>query len=100
MKIGFIGIGHMGEGMARNLMRAGHQLTIYNRTRSRTETLEREGAAVADSPAQAAAGAEVLITMLADDSAIRAAVLDGYPSQPRAIEGLQPTALHMCASTL
>jgi len=81
MRIGFIGMGHMGEAMARNLMQAGHQLTIYNRTRSKTEPLQREGAAVADSPAQAAAAAEVLITMLADDDAVRACVLRGYPGQ-------------------
>ncbi|MCU1338945.1 MAG: 3-hydroxyisobutyrate dehydrogenase [Bryobacterales bacterium] len=100
MKIGFIGIGHMGEGMARNLMQAGHQLTIYNRTRSKTERLRAEGAAVADSPAQAAAAAEVLITMLADDDAVGAAVLNGYPGQPPAIEGLQRDAIHMCTSTI
>ena len=100
MKIGFIGMGHMGEDMARNLLRAGHQLTIYNRTRSKTEALRREGAAVADSPAQAAAAAEVLITMLADDDAVRAVVLSGYPGQPPAIEGLRRDAIHMCTSTI
>jgi 3-hydroxyisobutyrate dehydrogenase-like beta-hydroxyacid dehydrogenase len=100
MKIGFIGTGHMGEPMARNLLQAGHQLTVYNRTRSKTEALRREGAKLADSPADAAADADVLITMLADDAAVRAAILDGYPGQRPAIETLRSGAIHICTSTI
>ncbi len=74
MKLGFIGLGHMGSGMARNLIKAGHTLTVYNRTRSRAEEFRGLGAKVAGSPGEAAAVAEAVITMLADDSAVEAVV--------------------------
>ena len=59
----------MGLPIARNLLRAGHELTIYNRTRSKAEALAPEGARVADSLAEACT-LEVVITMLADDAAV------------------------------
>jgi 3-hydroxyisobutyrate dehydrogenase-like beta-hydroxyacid dehydrogenase len=68
MRAGFIGLGNMGQAMARNLINAGHDLIVYNRTRSRADELAREGAAVAGSPAEVCA-AGVVMTMLADDSA-------------------------------
>ena len=64
----------MGVPMARNLMRAGHHVTVYNRTREHAEPLGQEGAALADSPADAARNAEAVITMLADDGAVEQAV--------------------------
>ncbi|HYX53584.1 MAG TPA: NAD(P)-dependent oxidoreductase [Candidatus Limnocylindrales bacterium] len=70
MKIAFIGLGSMGAAMARNLLNAGHQLTVYNRTRSRADELLAAGARIADTPAQAAEKAEIAITMLADDHAL------------------------------
>jgi 3-hydroxyisobutyrate dehydrogenase-like beta-hydroxyacid dehydrogenase len=76
-------------------------LTVYNRTRQRAEALEREGARVADTPADAAADAEVLITMLADDRAVRSVLLSAGPEQPTpAIDALPPEAIHMSASTI
>jgi len=69
MKVGFIGLGNMGQAMARNLIRAGHELTVYNRTRSRAEDLAGEGAVVAASVAEACAPG-VVMTMVADDSAV------------------------------
>lgn len=69
MKVGFIGLGHMGLPMARNLIKAGHALTVYNRTRQRAEMLRNEGALVAAQPSDAC-GVDVLITMLADDHAV------------------------------
>lgn len=96
MKVGFIGLGNMGSGMARNLMKAGHQLTVYNRTRSRAEELKPLGAAVAATPAEAASGAEGLITMLADDRA-----LDGVIFEPgNAIGSLPAGAVHISMSTI
>lgn len=73
MNVGFIGLGGMGQGMAHNLLRAGHSLTVYNRTAGRVDDLAREGAKVAASPAEAARG-EVIITMVADDAALEAVV--------------------------
>ncbi len=57
MNIGFIGLGQMGSGIARNLIKAGHTLTVYNRTRSKAEALEGLGAKVAGTPGEAAAEA-------------------------------------------
>jgi len=75
MNIGFIGLGQMGLGMARNLLKAGHALTVYNRTRSRAEQLAAEGARVASTPGEACGG-DAVITMLADDRALHAVVDD------------------------
>ena len=73
MDVGFIGLGHMGEAMARNLLKAGHRVVAYNRTRGKAEALNKDGAEVADRPADACRG-EAVITMLADDAAVEAVV--------------------------
>src|SRR3984957_7679323 len=70
MKIAFIGLGRMGMGMARNLLRAGHTVAVYNRSRDKAEALAADGARVADSPADACGDAEVVMTMVADDHAL------------------------------
>lgn len=59
----------MGSHMARNLLRAGHQVAVYNRSREKAQPLAADGARVADSPADACSAAEVAMTMLADDHA-------------------------------
>lgn len=70
MKVGFIGLGHMGAGMAANLLRAGHELTVFNRSADKRRPLLELGAR--DAPTVAAACTEeVVITMLADDAALR-----------------------------
>jgi 3-hydroxyisobutyrate dehydrogenase-like beta-hydroxyacid dehydrogenase len=69
MKAGLIGLGNMGHAMARNLIKAGHELIVYNRTRSRADDLAGEGATIASSAAEACA-ASVVMTMLADDAAV------------------------------
>jgi 3-hydroxyisobutyrate dehydrogenase len=73
MIVTVLGTGIMGAPMVRNLVRAGHEVTAWNRTREKAAEL---GAAVADSPASAADGADVVITMLAEGDAV-AAVMDG-----------------------
>jgi 3-hydroxyisobutyrate dehydrogenase-like beta-hydroxyacid dehydrogenase len=70
MRIAFLGLGKMGGAVARHLLEAGQQLTVWNRTRDRAEALNRAGAQVAASPAQAAAGAEIVFTMVMDDAAL------------------------------
>src|SRR6056297_2715524 len=68
MQIGFAGLGRMGAPMARNLVRAGHGLVLWNRSPEKAAALASElGCAVADSPAALAAGARAVVTMLADD---------------------------------
>jgi 3-hydroxyisobutyrate dehydrogenase-like beta-hydroxyacid dehydrogenase len=96
MKVGFIGLGHMGQPMASNLRAAGHELAVYNRTRQKAEALRQQGARVADSPADVARGAEVVFSMLSDDAAVEEAVLGGSGL----LAGLEPGALHVSSSTL
>ena len=95
MDVGFIGLGHMGAPMARNLLKAGHHLIVYNRTRSKAEALAREGAQIADRVADACQG-EILITMLADDPAVEGVVFgDGG-----ALSALRRDAIHISMSTI
>src|SRR4029434_8860783 len=96
MKVGFIGLGSMGSGMARNLVKAGHDLIVYNRTRSRAEPLASLGARIAETPAEAAADREALITMLADDAAVENVIF----SPGNAIDALPAGAVHISTSTI
>jgi 3-hydroxyisobutyrate dehydrogenase-like beta-hydroxyacid dehydrogenase len=96
MRVGFIGLGTMGSGMARNLVKAGHSLLVYNRTRSRAEELRAMGAVVAGTPGEAATGVEVLITMLADDNAVE----DSLFGPGRALQTLPADAIHLGMSTI
>jgi 3-hydroxyisobutyrate dehydrogenase len=70
-RVALIGLGLMGSGMARRLLGAGLPLTVYNRSRERAAPLEAEGARVAASPREAAGGADVIVSMVADDAASR-----------------------------
>jgi 3-hydroxyisobutyrate dehydrogenase-like beta-hydroxyacid dehydrogenase len=72
MKIGFIGLGNMGRPIAHNLARAGHRLAVWNRSPGRDEDLLATGAERAATPRDAAAGADAVVTMLADDKAVEA----------------------------
>src|SRR5260370_41547216 len=74
MDAGLIGLGSMGTGIAKSLLRGGHRVTVYNRTRERAEALRKDGAAVAGSVAEACRG-DAVLTMLADDAAVEAVVL-------------------------
>ncbi len=96
MRIGFIGLGSMGEPMARNLLRAGHELVVYNRTRNRADALVKEGARFADDPSAAAAGAEVVITMLADDHAVESVVFE----EKGLLTSLPKGSVHVATSTI
>ncbi len=77
MRIAFLGLGKMGSGMAARLAAAGHTLSVFNRTAARAEPLAKAGARVADSPRSAAANADVIIGMTADDESSRAMWLGG-----------------------
>jgi 3-hydroxyisobutyrate dehydrogenase-like beta-hydroxyacid dehydrogenase len=98
VRIGFIGLGGMGIGMAQNLIRAGHSLTVYNRTSSKARELDGP-ITVANSPAQAARSAEVVITMLSDDDAVIESVL-GSNKGGAVISALPPGAIHASMSTI
>jgi 3-hydroxyisobutyrate dehydrogenase-like beta-hydroxyacid dehydrogenase len=92
MKVGFIGLGQMGSAMAANLIRRGHEVTLWNRSLDKAAGLVAAGAKLASSPAAAAQG-DVVMTMLADDAAVEAVVYGdkGILEQP---------ALHISQSTI
>lgn len=96
MKVGFIGLGLMGSGIAANILKAGHDLIVYNRSAAKTEPLVRDGAKAATTPREAAAGREIVLSMLADDAALEA-VLEGDDGL---LAGLAPGALHVSLSTI
>ncbi|MFN2296908.1 MAG: NAD(P)-binding domain-containing protein, partial [Candidatus Promineifilaceae bacterium] len=70
MRIGFIGLGIMGGGMAANLQKSGYDLIVYNRTAEKAQPLVAAGAELASSPAQLAEEVNMLFTMLADPDAV------------------------------
>jgi 3-hydroxyisobutyrate dehydrogenase len=94
--VALMGLGLMGSGMARNLLAAGFPLTVYNRTPGKAAPLADAGARVASSPRDAAAGAEIVISMVSDDAASRAVWLgdDG------ALAGAEAGALFIESSTV
>ena len=96
MKIGFLGLGKMGEPMAKRLIAAGHELSVWNRTEGRTKPLIHEGAIAAATPAEAELGADAVITMLFDDEA-NEEVLFG----PNGLmDAMSPGMLHIACSTI
>jgi 3-hydroxyisobutyrate dehydrogenase-like beta-hydroxyacid dehydrogenase len=96
MRIGFIGLGHMGSGMAARLIKAGHQVAVYNRTRAKAEEFaSADDAKVADSVADACRG-DAVFTMLANDEAVSdVAFGDGG-----ILASLPKGALHISCSTI
>ncbi len=100
MRIGFVGLGSMGLPMAVNLVRAGHQVTAWNRTASRGEAVGEAGGRVARSVTEAAAEAEVLVTMLADDAAVEGVVFGEAAAPGGILHALPPGAVHASASTI
>lgn len=96
MKIGFIGLGHMGAAIAANLVKAHHEVAIWNRSPAKAQPLVQAGAVLASSPKEAARGREVVFTMLADDAALDS-VLQGNDGLMR---GLDAGAVHISMSTI
>ncbi len=95
MKVGFIGLGQMGAGMAANLLKAGHEVTVYNRTEEKRRALVERGARAADDPAGACRG-EAVITMLSDDRALESVL----PGTNGLIAALGKGAVHVCMATI
>jgi 3-hydroxyisobutyrate dehydrogenase-like beta-hydroxyacid dehydrogenase len=95
MKIGFIGLGKMGLPVAENILNAGHDLTVYNRTPSKAASLKDAGASVASSPAEAATG-DVVFTMPFSDDHMEE-VMSG---EGGILSEMKPGAIHVCMSTL
>lgn len=95
MRIGFIGLGHMGSGMAANLLKVGHEVTVYNRTPNKAQALTSKGARVAKDVAEACRG-DVVITMLADDTAVEGITFGCIGI----IASLRRGAIHLSMSTI
>jgi 2-hydroxy-3-oxopropionate reductase len=96
-KVGFIGLGIMGKPMAKNLMEAGYELVLYNRTREKAEELAEEGSAeVAGNPKEVAENSDVIVTMLPDSPQVEEVVAgkDGV------LEGVREGALLVDMSTI
>jgi 3-hydroxyisobutyrate dehydrogenase-like beta-hydroxyacid dehydrogenase len=98
MEIGFVGLGNMGHGMAANLLKAGHHVTVYNRSPAKAQDLAQQGATTARTVAEACGGA-VVFTMLADDQAVEN-VTFGEQGIPGILASLEPGATHVSSSTI
>jgi 3-hydroxyisobutyrate dehydrogenase-like beta-hydroxyacid dehydrogenase len=95
MRIGFIGLGGMGAGMAANLAKAGHELTVYNRTAAKAQPLLAQGARLATQVADASRG-DIVVTMLADDPALESVIF----GETGVIRNLRPGGIHISSSTI
>jgi 3-hydroxyisobutyrate dehydrogenase-like beta-hydroxyacid dehydrogenase len=95
VKVGFIGLGQMGAGMAANLLKACHEVTVYNRTRAKAEALVKEGAKEAATIADACRG-DAVFTMLANDNAVEAVVF----GENGILGSLPAAAIHISSSTI
>lgn len=96
MRIGFLGLGNMGAPIAANLARAGHDVSIWNRSADKARSLVEAGATLVANPKAVASRSDVVFTMLADDAALDS-VLGG---EHGAIAGLKAGALHVSMSTI
>jgi len=93
MQVGFIGLGRMGQAIAGNVLKGGHDLIVYNRTRAKASELEAAGADVAATIAAACEGREVVMSMLTDDAALHEVAQGGL------LERLPKGAIHVPMGT-
>ncbi len=94
MQVGFIGIGAMGLGMVRNLLQAGHAVTVWNRTPGPAAELRADGATVVTEPADCARQ-DIVISMLADDAAVEQVIL-----APNFIAAMRADTVHVSMATI
>ena len=96
MRVAVLGLGTMGTGMAKNLLKAGFSVSVHNRTRAKAEQLGAAGARIADTPADAARDAELIISMLSDEDASRRT----WTGEHGALNGGKPGAVIVESSTV
>jgi 3-hydroxyisobutyrate dehydrogenase-like beta-hydroxyacid dehydrogenase len=94
--IGFIGLGHMGSGMATRLLNAGYKLKVYNRTREKLEPLIKLGAQAVNFPFETVEPGSIVITMLSDDNALREVTLGPHGLN----DSLGKDSVHLSMSTV
>src|SRR6186713_764578 len=95
LKVGFIGLGRMGQAMASRILGGGHDLVVFNRTELKTMNLVEAGALAATSIAGACECREIVITMVTDDASLQTVVFG--PGGVR--DSLAPGAIHLCMGT-
>jgi 3-hydroxyisobutyrate dehydrogenase-like beta-hydroxyacid dehydrogenase len=95
-KVAFIGLGNMGAGIAWNLVHAGFQMTVHNRTEAKAKPFVDAGAILARTPKEAAAGSDIVITSLMGDDSVMS-VVEG---ESGVLAGMKPGAIHVGASTV
>ena len=96
MNVAFLGLGSMGRGMAQNLLKSGHQVTVWNRSEGKGVELVKAGAKEASTPAEAVRGADAAFTMVADDHAIEEIVFGNHGM----LGALPRGAVHISSSTI
>ena len=96
MKVGFIGLGSMGSGMAANLVKAGHDVTVYNRTAEKAQPVVALGAKHSPQVAEACADAAAVFTMLANDEAVESVTFE----ERGILASLPRNAVHISSSTI
>lgn len=99
-KIGLIGLGLMGRPMGMNLLKAGHSLTVWNRTPARAEGLVAAGAVLAKTPREAAVSSDVLITMVSDPPALESVLWGQEGKNDGALGGLKAGSIYIDSSTV
>jgi len=99
-KIGLIGLGLMGRPMGMNLLKAGHSLTVWNRTASRAEELVAQGAVLAKTPREVAAASDVLITIVSDPPALESVLWGSGGESHGALAGLKAGSIYIDSSTV
>jgi 3-hydroxyisobutyrate dehydrogenase len=95
ISVALLGLGTMGNGMAANLLKAGFPLTVYNRTTAKVEPFKAQGARIARTPAEAAKGAQLILSMLSDDVASR----EAWAGPDGALAAANPGAILVESST-
>src|SRR5512144_2091821 len=95
MRIGFVGLGNMGSGMATNLLGAGHEVIAYNRSTDKVDALAARGAVPAPTVAEASS-ADVVFTMLANDEAVEAVTF----GEGGVLQSLERGGIHVSSSTI
>jgi 3-hydroxyisobutyrate dehydrogenase len=98
MKIAVLGTGLMGAPIAANLAAAGHEVRVWNRTRAKAEPLAAQGAIVADTPAAAVEGAEIVLTMLNDGPAVTAVIQAAADSLPHDAVWIQASTVGIAST--
>jgi 3-hydroxyisobutyrate dehydrogenase-like beta-hydroxyacid dehydrogenase len=96
LSVACVGLGRMGSGIARSIQNAGFGLTVYNRTTEKMKPLVEAGAAAANTPREAAAAADIVVTNLMDD----ASVLGAVSGDNGILAGMRPDAIHIGTTTI